>query len=102
VEDVPGARCVPVVPVAPVAPEVAVVAPATPAAPAVEAEDPAAAPVLGVVPAGVEPVPVGGGALAGLGVEGLVPGRWRRRLALLTDVPRCGYQAARAASARAR
>jgi hypothetical protein len=96
VEDVPGARCVPVVPVAPV---VAVVAPAAAAAPA---EDPAAAAALGVVPAGVEPELVGGGALAGLGVEGLVPGRWRRRLALLTDVPRCGYQAARAASARAR
>jgi hypothetical protein len=26
----------------------------------------------------------GGGALAGLGVDGFVPGRWRRRLALLT------------------
>jgi hypothetical protein len=87
---------VPLVPVA--LPVVPVTLPDAPAA----APAPAAAAVLGVVAAGVEPVPVGGGALAGLGVEGLVPGRWRRRLALLTDVPRCGYQAARAASARAR
>ena len=36
--------------------------------------------------ADVEPVEVvaGGGLLAGFEVEGLVPGRWRRRLALLT------------------
>jgi hypothetical protein len=31
----------------------------------------------------------GGVALAGFVVEGFVPGRWRRRLALLTWLPRC-------------
>ena len=31
----------------------------------------------------------GGGEPAGRGVEGFVPGRWRRRLDLLTWLPRC-------------
>ncbi len=77
----------PPAPAVPVAPDPVFEAPVAPLPPV--------APLAPVAPVEVSSIvgPVGcdevGGGLAGRLVAGFVPGRWRRRLALLTWLPRC-------------